>query len=141
LIVVEKTSRWAAALGRELGRRADVASVRSFSQCRSALAEAPASLAVIEVTHDNLERAIEFMVRAADFPQARLAALIPAEMGAAELLLREAGATVVLTTLAQAPALARLFVRHQRLAPPVQRSFEQLVAERLPWRGLAPAPG
>ena len=141
LIVCEKTGRWAAALRRALQTPGEeVISVRGFPQCWSAFTAAPASLAVVEVTADNLERTSEFLVRAAEFPQARLAVIVSRELAAAELLLREAGAAVVLTTLAQAPGLAQLFVRHQQLAPAVQRTFQELVAERLPWPALASAP-
>jgi len=140
LIVCERTSRWAAALARALPNPSKlVVSVRSLVQCQAALESAPASLAAVEIAPADLASTIEFFARTARFPKAQLAALVPAELAAAELLLREAGAVDVLTTLAQAPRLARLFVRHQRRAPATDRSFQELVAERLPWPALAAA--
>jgi hypothetical protein len=150
LIVCERTSRWAAALRRALVQRPGaVASVRGLAQCREALALAPASLVAIEVTADNVGAVVDFVAGAGHSPQTRVAALIPAglanapletaELETAELLLREAGAVDVLTTLAQAPRLARLYGRHERLAPAEGRNFQQLVSERLPWPALASA--
>jgi hypothetical protein len=142
LIVCEKTGRWAAALRRALkGQSAAIVPVRSLTQCQATLNAAPASLAAVEVTAANLAASVEFFTQTARHPLARLAALIPAELAGAELLLREAGAVDVLISLAQAPRLARLFVRQQRLSPAADRSFQQLVAERLPWPALASAPG
>jgi hypothetical protein len=145
LIVCERTGRWAAALVRELGSGGpQVVQVRSLAQCEAELTARAAAVAAVEVTPANLQAAVALFLRARVIPQVRLVALLAAELAGAEVLLREAGACDVLTSLLQAPGLARLAGRHCRMASsPTQPAdmpmgeFHASLAERLPWPAYA----
>ena len=52
-------------------------------------------------------------------------------------LLRQAGAVDVICSLLEAPRLARLARRQLTLAPKQAISFDEFVAERMPWRAYA----
>lgn len=134
LIVCEKTGRWAAALR---GAGANVSSVRSLAQCEAAIA-AEAGVAAVEITPANLEATVHWLSRVALRPGVHLAALLPAELSAAEPLLREAGAIDMLSSVSAAPRLARLAARGRRAETPAM-SLSELVSQRLPWPQRASA--
>ncbi|HZN33853.1 MAG TPA: hypothetical protein VFB80_08535 [Pirellulaceae bacterium] len=141
LIVCEGQGRWAAALRASLGGDASlIAETRSLSQCEQALSAAPASVVAVEAAADNAQAVIAFFLRAARFPQARLAALVAAEFADAEPLLREAGALDVLSTVADAPRLAQLALRQKKLQPEEPQSLEEFIGQRLPWPAHASDP-
>jgi hypothetical protein len=139
LIVCEKTNRWAAALRAALGRSPlQVVETRSLAGCESALIEAPASLAAVEVTAANLDQAVEFVMQTGRrFPRALVVALLTEEAASAERLIQEAGAIDVIGSVLDAPRIARLARRQFALAPPEELGFHELVRQRMPWAAHA----
>jgi DNA-binding NtrC family response regulator len=135
LIVLEKTSHWAAALRTALdGSQPPIIETRSIAGCQAALDESPASIVAIEVTAPNLDAAVGFVAgRSRQEPPAATVALMTNELSSAALLLREAGALDVATSVLDAPRLARLIRRHMKHAPQPKLTVQQLAAERLPW--------
>jgi hypothetical protein len=133
LIVCEKTGRWAAAV-KAARPAARLAEVRSLTQCQRELDASPRSIAAVEVTAENLEIALGWLVQVSRrYPDVRLVALLTPGLAAAESLLREAGAVEVLRSTIEAPLLAHMAARQAPLAPDQAGNFRQLVAERLPF--------
>jgi hypothetical protein len=143
LILCEKSGRWAVALRRALGPEQHVLrQTRSLAECGRELAAAPASLVAIECTSDNLDKAaLAINEWATRYPHSRLAAFLDSSLTAAESLLREAGASAVIDSPRQAPALARLALRHLARAPAGDLPFAESIRHRLPWARWAAASG
>ena len=135
LIVCEKTNRWATAMRAALGlSQRQVLETRSLAGCESALAEAPASLAAVEVTAANLEQVIDFVVQTGRrFPRALIVALLSEEAASAEWLLRETGVIDAVGSVLDAPRVARLARRHFAACPPAEVNLQELVSQRMPW--------
>lgn len=135
LIVCEKTGRWALALQSALRGELPLVETRALSQCSEAVLAAPAALAAVAVTPQNLTSVVELIGRVSrDFPAARMVALLEPEAESAEPLLREAGAADVFHSPQQAAAIARLALRHAALAPAAHLPLRTAVAARLPWQ-------
>ncbi len=135
LIVCERTSRWATAVRAELaGRTLAIVETRSLAGCQEALADAPLSLAAIEVTAANFDAVRQFTMQVSrGFPQAAILALLAADAADADLLLREAGAVDCAASVLDVPRLVRLARRKLALAPPRDTTLSEFVADRLPW--------
>ena len=137
LIVCERLGRWAAGLRRELGG-ADVRpqETRGMADCWGVLAEAPASLAVVELTTAG---AGELLGRMAwlpqDFPLARVAVVADRSLADCGWLMREAGAVYFTCSPRRLGPLARLACRHLAQAPAPQQTVEQRIWASLPWKG------
>jgi len=142
IIVCEKSPRFAVALRSSGGQTLPLIEIRGLTQCEHALAEAPASLAAIEITAANLTSALPFISRIArHFPRARWVAMIRPELAQAASLLREAGALDVLSSTLEAPRLARLARRHLALIPAADESLAEWIGGQMPWSTLAAAGG
>jgi hypothetical protein len=148
LIVCEKTSRWAIALrtalagdlrsAREVGSRVTIVETRALSQAEAAWREAPHSVLAVETTAANLATVIDLFARISREPHTVCIALVDGHVAAAEPLLREAGAALVLLTTHAAPVAARLIVRHvDRVPSPIETDYRAAVQARLPWAALA----
>ena len=138
LIIYEKSSHWAAAVRVSLaGRPPDLVEVRSLSQVERALEGSPASVVGFDVSSAKIEAVLDFLERGTrQFPRARFVAFIPGDF--ASLLLREAGAIDVLTTVLQSDRLAQLARRQFALGPASEpMTMGELVAELLPWPAYA----
>ena len=135
LILCEKTSRWAAALRTvRSASQPQIIETRSIAGCQAALDESPTSIVAIEVTAANLDAAVEFVARCSlRLPHAAVIALLRTELSPVTLLLREAGALDVATSVLDAPRLARLIRRHVEQTPHPAPTVYELAAERLPW--------
>lgn len=119
LIICEKAPRWAPALRALLSADAPLVEARSLTQCAAALAEAPDSAVLIEITGGNLESAVAFFLdHSRRFSNACFLAALPAEMAGAEALLRETGVAMVLASTLEAGQAAKLAMRHLALHPP-----------------------
>ena len=142
LIICERTGRWAVAFRRALGdRRNAITESRSLAACAAQLAAQPASVVAIEVTAANLERVLAAVSAwQRRHPQCRIVALVAEGLGAAEDLLREAGAVGVLHRAREVPQAAKLVVRHVDAAPSDDVPLEQAIVSRLPWSKGAAAP-
>jgi hypothetical protein len=135
LIVCERRGRWAVLLRRnvaEAGVR--VSETRSLADCRAEIALSPASIAVIELTSNNLGellKAVGYWER--DYPLLRWAAVADRALAGHEWLLREAGAVHFTCSPRQAAPLARLACRHLALIPPPSLSLAERIWASLPW--------
>jgi hypothetical protein len=145
LIICEKTSHWATALRLALceqqslcDQQPRLVETRSLTGCDSALVESPASLVALEVTGDNVEKVLEFVVRSrVRFPEATFAALLAADAVGAAPLVREAGAIDAINSILDSQRLARLALRQFSLAPQPELGLRELITERMPWSAHA----
>jgi hypothetical protein len=139
LIVCEKSSRWAVAFRRALGRRHRVvAESRSLADCRRQLAEHSGSVAALETTTTNLEAVLKQLPAwSREFPSARFLVLADRELVAAEPLLREAGALEVLLSTSDVARAAKPALRRLALAAPERLSWREAIESRLPWAAWA----
>ena len=134
LILCERSSRWAVAFRRALGRDALITQTRSLAACASALAERPAALVGVEVSANNLQTVIDALVAwQRCYPGCRLVALADESLAEADTLLREAGASAVLHSTRQAPRAARLLRRHIAESPAPEMPLEEIIEGRMPW--------
>lgn len=136
VIVCERSGRWAADLRRELGGGVPLRETRSLAECWEALAEAPASLLVIELARGNMDGVLARLARLGDdFPLARAAVVADRSLADYQWLLREAGAVYFTCSPRQLAPLADLTARHlaQAPAPPPLGTTEQIWAS-LPWK-------
>lgn len=138
-ILCEKSSRWAIAARRALGKRSDVlVETRSLTQCSRELTASPSSLVAIETTPDNLENVVALLLlQSRRFDGAKCVLVGDDALHLAEPLLREAGAVAVFSSPRQAPQLARIALRHLAHAPPADLPLVEAIWDRLPWRAFA----
>jgi hypothetical protein len=140
LILLERTSRWAAAFRREmrkvgkLRQPIPIQEVRSPAQCQRELEAAPHSVVALEILPQNLV----FMAKAVGdwsrhFPHARFIVLAARDLEPHELLLREAGAIHVTFSPRSLSPLLRLVRRHLARAPQPERTLEETIWTGLPW--------
>ncbi|MBN2580123.1 MAG: hypothetical protein JXB10_14125 [Pirellulales bacterium] len=135
LLVCERTGRWAAALRRELadsGLR--VWELRTWDDCDSELAAAPASFLVLELAPRRLAAALAALPRwRKGYPAMRAAVVAERDLASCEWLLREAGAVHFLCSPRQLGALARIVLRHAAQVPPPHQTLSQRLWAGLPW--------
>ena len=135
LIVCELTGRWAVALRRELPQPGvRVYETRSVPECWAALARAPSSFVVAELTGVNAGALLDRMAELErDFPLARVAVVARRSLSPYEDLMREAGAVHFNTSPRRAKSLARLACRHLERMPKPERTLTEQIWDRLPW--------
>lgn len=139
LILLERTSRWAAAFRREMRKLPQKAAipireVRSLPQCQRELESSPHSEVGVEILPQNLAAMMQSLSELSrQYSNCRLMALAARGLESHELLLREAGAVhVVFSPRSLAPAL-RLARRHLNRAPRPVQTVEEAVWANLPW--------
>lgn len=141
LLVCESSGRWAAALCRELGPTIDLVETRNVAECWERLAEAPASLLVVELTGGNADALLARMGSCPRcFPLARAVVVADRRLAGHEWLAREAGAVMFVTSPRRAVALANLARRHLASRPEPSETTTQRIWNALPWREFAQAP-
>jgi hypothetical protein len=158
LIVCERTGHWAAALRRELeraggggpfraGRAAEVPAAspnaslppridetRSLAHAFRALAEAPASFLIVELSRGNVDALLDRMPDLARwYPLARLAVLSDRRLAGWGWLLREAGAVWHASSPRRLAPLLATARRHLATAPRPRRSLRDRIWAGLPW--------
>jgi len=140
LIVCELTGQWATALRRELPPPAvRVYETRSVPECWAALAQAPCSFIVSELTRAGADALLERMARLErDFPSARVAVVAERSLEAYEDLMREAGAVHFASSPREAKTLASLACRHLDQVPKPPRTFTEQIWDSLPWGAASP---
>jgi hypothetical protein len=140
LILLERTSRWAAAFRREMrkavkpGQPIPIQEVRSLAQCQRELDAAPYSIVALEVLPQNLismAKALGDWSR--HFKSARFVALAARGLEPQELLLWEAGAIHVTFSPRCLSSLLCLIRRHLARAPQPERTLEEAIWAGLPW--------
>lgn len=140
LIVCERTGRWAVALKRALGDELKLTETRSLPACTAELSHDPFGVVAVEVTSLNLEAVLASLAAwQRRFPDARVIALGDESLAAADHLLREAGAALVLHSTRESPRAAKLVQRHAARVPAPDLPLEQAIHNRLPWAGRTAA--
>lgn len=140
VIVCERTGRWAVALKRALGGAPNLTETRSLPACTAQLNLQPASVVAVEVTALNLESVLTSLAAwQRQFPGACAIALADESLAAADHMLREAGAALVLHAAREAPRAAKLALRHAAQVPAPDLTLERAIHSRLPWAGRASA--
>jgi hypothetical protein len=135
VIVCERGGAWAVALRRELGEAAPgVHQTNSLADCWDALAAAPASLLVVELTARGAASLLDRIGRLPrEFPLARVVVVADRRLRAYQWLMREAGAVHFTCSPRRMAAVARLARRHMAQIPqPPQDAVERIWAG-LPW--------
>jgi len=155
LILCERTGRWAAALRRELEREEGtgtscaeqpaavsgktrvspspprIEETRSLAHAFRALAEAPASFLIVELSRANADSLLDRMAELGRwFPLARLAVLSDRRLSGYGWLMREAGAVWHTCSPRRLAPLAAL---HLATAPSPRRGLREQIWAGLPW--------
>jgi DNA-binding NtrC family response regulator len=134
VIVCERKGAWSAGLRRHLPREVRLRETRLLADCSSALAEAPGSLVVLELTPANLDGVLELLSDVeARYPLAAVVVVAERNLEACEALLREAGAVHFATSPRTADALARLAARHLARLPQQTGTLAARIWASLPW--------
>ena len=144
LILLESTSRWAAAFRREQRKGYQrslppaplfIKEVRSQPHCLRELEASPHSIVAVEVLPKNLAAAARALSDwSSRFPHARFIALASRGLECHELLLREAGAIHVTFSPRSLAPLLRLIRRHLARAPKKEQTLEEAIWGALPWK-------
>jgi len=134
IITSEPSGRWAVALRRELGGEATVEEARSVAECWQRLADAPASMVVVEVTTGNVEALLARLAqRQREFPRSRVAVVAERRLAGYEWLLREAGAVMFVTSPRRLAPLAAAARRHLEAQPEPAVGTAERIWAGLPW--------
>ena len=135
VICCEKTGRWAFALRSVVPAAQSVlCETRTLAECAARLQESPASLVVVEATSENWPQVCRWLSLQTDqFAQMRAVVVGSSSAGAAEAVLRTAGAHHVVDSIAGLGRLTRWISRHIRQVPHSQPSARQWVWARMPW--------
>jgi hypothetical protein len=136
LIVCERSGQWAVALRRELNDSGvRLYETRCLPDCWQALAEAPASFLVIELTAQNIEPLLACLARMPrEFPSARAAVAADRTTRAYEWLVREAGAVHFVCSPRCLAPLAAVALRHLADVPAPQQTMVERIWASLPWK-------
>lgn len=140
LIVCEWSGRWRPALAAHLVGPATLRLVGSLAECETELNLAPRSVVALEWRRQSGGQQLDWAIRLArKFPEARLVVLGQPGDDDWQWLWREMGASHVVLSTSEAPALARLVCRHNadvtaRFGHPSLDAWDLL-----PWPAAAPA--
>jgi hypothetical protein len=138
LIVCEKSSHWAPPLRDAVGQEPTIVETRSLAGCEAELAIAPTSIVAIEVTATNLEAVLLCLARVQErYPRAAAVCLLMTDAQDAAALVREAGAIDAISSVLDLPRVARLAQRQLAATPKQETSFQDFVAEQMPWPAQA----
>jgi hypothetical protein len=134
LIVYERTGSWALALGRELPAGLRVRPARSLAETWDALAQAPASFLVLELSPRMAEPLLGRLLRLdREYPLARAAVVADRRLAGYEWLVRQAGAVHFACSGRCLAPLARVARRHLAAAPQPDRGLRERIWAGLPW--------
>ncbi len=134
LVVCETSGRWAVALRRELASAVRILETRSVDHCWQALADAPASAAIVELTGANADTLLGRMLRLGrDLPLCRVAVVADRKLAGYQSLMREAGAVDFVASPRRLGPLANLACRHLDRAPEHQQGLLRQIWSNLPW--------
>ncbi len=136
VILCESSGDWAVAFRRAAGKSPlPLLETRSLAECRQHLAEAPASVVVLELTSAKLGEVAAFLGELHRFPLARAIVVTQRELVVYEQPLRELGAMVVTAALRHVPGLVETARRRlNRVAEP-PKSWRETLLDR--WRSPA----
>ena len=135
LIFCERFGTWAVAMRRHLADDATKQrETRSLAECREALAENAASLVVLEMRSDNLQRAMEWLAGVSnDFPQVRTIVVAQRELAAWQWQALEFGCLAFTTSPRDLQGIADLVRRYFASLPQPELDLEEQVWASLPW--------
>jgi hypothetical protein len=109
---------------------------RLLADCQAEIAQSPASLAVIELTSNNMPELLKTVQPwGRDYPLLRWVAVADRSLSEYEWLMREAGAAHFTCSPRQVAALAQLACRHLAQIPPPPQSLTERIWASLPWQG------
>ncbi len=134
VVVCERSQRYAIAARGALGSMTRLVETRTFDDAWQHLLAAPQAVFLLEVDPQRAPQVIALLARVqTELPQVLVVACLAKATPAWELLLREAGASMVLRVPWRLPMFAAWLRRHLALAPqPASTAYEQIWS-RLPW--------
>jgi hypothetical protein len=138
VIVCERDTRWASGVRLFVEPKTRIVETRTTNDAWQRLWDAQYGLLVLEVDAQRASAALALMVRVqAELPNIMIIAGTPQASVEWELLLREAGASLVLSTPPKLLGLKRWIHRHLDAAPQVNKPFHERIWDHLPWPEVA----
>lgn len=135
VIMCETEGRWAVTFRALGGDDLPLVQTRSLAECRARLAEAPASVLVLELTEQRLAEIASLLADLYRFPLARAMVVASRPWQQFERPFRELGCMAFTTSILQVQWLVVAARRRlERVADP-PRSFREELLARLPTRG------
>jgi hypothetical protein len=121
-------------LRRELGDAVRIHETRSLAEAWQALAAAPASFVVVELTAAGREGLVRRMLRMPrEFPLARVAVVAAPPLALYEAMVRQAGAVHFTCSGRRLAPLAAAIARHLAAVPQSPTSLTEQIWAALPW--------
>ncbi len=140
IVVYERAPHWSVA-ARQMLQPAKVAEVRTLEDAWGALQSAPYSGLLLEVEPQRAPQMVSLLVRVqTELPAVMSIACVAEASPAWELLLREAGAALVLRAPRRLQQVSAWLLRHLAAAPQEKSSTRQRLWNQLPWPEAATAP-
>lgn len=134
VVVCEQSQRYTIAARLALGGMARIAETRTLDDAWQRLQTAPHGVLLLEVDPQRAPQVISLLTRLqTELPRVLVVACLAKATPAWELLLREAGAAIVLRVPWRLPAFAPWLRRHLALAPQPKSSLHEQIWSRLPW--------
>jgi hypothetical protein len=142
VVVCERSPRWSVAMRAVLERGAKVVETRGLDDAWQQLQSAPHGALLIEIEPQRSPQQVALLVRIqTELPNVMIIACVASASPDWELLLREAGAAVVLRTPRRLPGIAPWLRRHLARAPQQKVKLRERIWDGLPWPETArPAP-
>ncbi len=134
VVVCEQSQRYAVAARLTLGSTARIAETRNFDDAWQRLLAAPHGILLLEVDPQRAPQVISLLARLqTELPRVLVVACLVKATPAWELLLREAGAAIVVRVPWRLPVFGPWLRRHLALAPPPKSTLHEQIWSRLPW--------
>lgn len=134
VIVCEQTQRYAIAARLTLGNMARIVETRTLDDAWQRLQSARHGVLLLEVDPQHAPQVISLLTRLqTELPRVLVVACLAKATPAWELLLREAGAAIVLRVPWRLPVFGPWLRRHLALAPQPKSTLHEQIWSRLPW--------
>jgi CheY-like chemotaxis protein len=142
VVVCERGTRWAVAVRALLESGAKVVETRGLDDAWQQLQTTPHGALLIEIEPQRSPQQVALLVRIqTELPHVMIIACVASASPDWELLLREAGAAVVLRTPRRLPGVAPWLRRHLARVPQRKLNLRERIWDHLPWPEAArPAP-
>lgn len=140
LVVWESDAHWGPLWRRELTAAVPLVAVRHVDDAWAGLQRWPHGALAVELSQTQAPQTIALLARIqAELPSVLCVVHLPADFSGWELLVREAGATLIVRSPWQLTVVAPQLSRHFGRAPQPAVSFREEIWRRLPWRESASA--
>ena len=134
VVVCEQSQRYAVAARLTLGSLARIVETRTFDDAWQRLLAAPHGVLLLEVDPQRAPQVIALLARLqTELPRVLVVACLVKATPAWELLLREAGAAIVLRVPWRLPVFGPWLRQHLALAPQPKSTLHEQIWSRLPW--------